>query len=55
MNLVDDLMTADRIVERVKRGVPRERELSSEETRALIRAFVAMRNAAFLLASEAEQ
>lgn len=53
--MIEDLITADRIVERVERGVRTEREMSSEETRALIRAFVAMRSIATALASEAEQ
>ena len=42
----DDLETADRIVERVKSGVPAGREMMADETMAFIRAYVLMRDTA---------
>ena len=42
----DDLATADRIVERVKAGVPAGREIMADEIKPLIRAFVIMRHTA---------
>jgi hypothetical protein len=42
----EDLETADKIVERVKTGVPAGREIMADETMALIRAFVLMRDTA---------
>ena len=42
----DDLETADRIVERVKSGVPSAREIMADETMAFIRAYVLMRDTA---------
>jgi len=42
----EDLETADRIVERVRAGVPTGREIMADETMALIRAFVLMRDTA---------
>jgi len=41
-----DLETADRIVERVKSGVPAGREMMADETMAFIRAYVLMRDTA---------
>jgi len=42
----DDLEAADRIVERVKSGVPSAREIMADETMAFIRAYVLMRDTA---------
>ena len=42
----DDLDTADRIVERVKAGVPAGREMMADEVMLFIRAYVLMRDTA---------
>lgn len=42
----DDLETADRIVERVKEGVPAGREMMADEVMPFIRAYVLMRSTA---------
>jgi len=58
--LAPDLETADRIVERVKSGVPAGREMMADETIPFIRAYVLMRDlaaksAAFMVEQHARE